>query len=198
MVTATVRLNVDGFKRLRARAPQAIVRATNRAAVSARAAMVPLMARDLGIKQGALVSGFSTTYPGLKLRNATLALMIARLAAPLRRIPLIHFGAKGPEPSRGKGSGVTYRLGGSRGQARSGFIATMRSGHRGVFVRGGKSRVTTRTRTVARRPRLPIRELFGPSLGRVFLKYRPQGRMAALTSLVKNIQSEFKYALSRS
>ena len=81
---------------------------------------------------------------------------MAQLAASLKRIPLIRWNA------RQVGRGVSYRLKGGRGRHPNAFIAAMRSGHRGVFVRG-----TTRG--------LPIKELFGPSLGHVFQKYRPEG-----------------------
>jgi len=52
--------------------------------------------------------------------------------------------------------GVSYRLSRTAGRKRieHGFIATMPSGHRGVFVRGGPSR-------------LPIREVRGPSIWKV-------------------------------
>jgi len=52
--------------------------------------------------------------------------------------------------------GVSYRLSRTAGRKRieHGFIATMPSGHRGVFARGGPSR-------------LPIREARGPSIWKV-------------------------------
>ena len=56
--------------------------------------------------------------------------------------------------------------------------------HRGVFER--------RTRK-----RLPIRELFGPSLPHVFAKFIPEALKRGEESLVKNLQSELRFALSQ-
>jgi hypothetical protein len=176
-VTLTVQVKNTGpqmFARLRAAYPQAEVRALNRAAVSARTAMVPLMAKDLGVKQG-------DVKDNVKTRNATLATRFSRLSASLKRLSLYALGAKGPVPSRGKGRGVTVK--GKRYP--HAFIATVGAGHTGVFQRR-----TTK--------RLPIFELRAASLGHVFRKYLEQGRAAALASLAKNIQSELKFALSKS
>lgn len=82
------------------------------------------------------------------------------------RIPLMEFRARGPFPSRGRGTGVSYSLPGGRGRRADAFIARMPSGHKGVFVRSSlglfdKSRGAWSLN-------LPIKELFGPSLRRVF------------------------------
>jgi hypothetical protein len=79
---------------------------------------------------------------------------------------------------------VSYRLRGSRGRIPSAFIATMASGHTGVFARKTKKR-------------LPIQELFGPSLGRVFAKYRPQGVARVLETFQKNFDHELAFAKSQ-
>lgn len=178
-VTVTVTNTIpEMFGRLRSRAPQAIVRATNRAAVSARTAMLPPMAQDLSLKQGIVKER-------VRMYEARVDRPVARLAASLKRIALYDFSAKGPVPSRGKGRGVTARMQGATHRYPEAFIATMRSGHVGVFQR-------------KRTARLPIRELFGPSIGRVFIKFRALGRARAIEALQKNIQSEFRFALSRS
>jgi hypothetical protein len=159
------------FARIKARAPQAIARSLNRAAVSARVVMVREIARDLSIKQGDVKIHHHEASPA---KHAT------RLSASLKRIPLIKFGARGPEPSRGRGTGVTARTRTRRYP--HAFIATMKSGHKGVFQR-------------MRTSRLPIRELFGPSIGHVFRKYRPLGLARAIESFNKNLQAELKFAL---
>lgn len=53
-------------------------------------------------------------------------------------------------------SGVSVRLGGKTRRLKSAFIATMKSGHEGVFRRRGKGR-------------LPIRELWAPRLSNMML-----------------------------
>jgi hypothetical protein len=159
------------------RSGRAMVRALNRAINSGRTVMVRAIAKDMGLKS-------TDVRNALRLAEASLAKPEARLAASLKQIPLIKFNARGPEPSRGKGRGVSYRLPGGRGRIPSGFIATMRSGHRGVFTRKGSGR-------------LPIEEKFGPSIGHVFRKYRPQGLARAKEAFAKNFAHEMEFARSR-
>lgn len=82
------------------------------------------------------------------------------------RIPLIEFRARGPFPSRGRGEGVSYSLPSGQGRRPDAFIGRMPSGRRGVFVRSRLG--LSRKSRGAWGPNLPIRELFGPSLSRVF------------------------------
>jgi hypothetical protein len=79
---------------------------------------------------------------------------------------------------------VSYRLPGGRGRAEHAFIATMPSGHRGVFQRSSG-------------PALPIYQLHGPSLVRVFEKFLPLGASRAREQLGKNLKSEINFVLSR-
>jgi hypothetical protein len=139
--------------------------------------MVQRIAADTGLRSGDIKKAMA-------LRNASAQSLEGRLAIGLKRIPLISFNARGQEPSRGKGRGVSYRLKGGSGRIGNAFISTMRSGHRGVFVRVGKTR-------------LPIRELFGPSLGHVFAKYRPEGIARVREAFATNFASEMKFEQSR-
>jgi hypothetical protein len=177
-VSVTVRLDLSDWERalarLRTKAPQAITRALNRAITSARVVMVREVARDLGIKQ-------ATVRDRMSVEQAKPGTERARLSASLKRIPLIEFNARGPEPSRGKGRGVAYRLGGAKRLPHA-FIATMRSGHRGVFERVGTRR-------------LPIHELKGPSIGHVFARHVDEGLARGQEALVKNLESEFRFVL---
>src|SRR4051812_44359092 len=110
--------------------PDATARALNRSIASARTAMVRAVAQDMGLKvAGVRERSF--------LYEAAPGHLEASLRFSLKRMPLIEFGAKGPVPSRGRGRGVTYRLGGATKRASNAFIATMASGHRGVFQRVG-------------------------------------------------------------
>lgn len=159
------------------RATRATVRAMNRALTSGRALMVQRIAADTGLKSGVVRKAFA-------VRNATNERLEARLGVGLKRIPLIDFNARGPFPSRGKGRGVSYRLKGGSGRIPNAFIAEMKSGHRGVFARVGKTR-------------LPIRELFGPSLGHVFAKYRPEGIAKLKEAFATNFAHEMAFESSR-
>lgn len=156
---------------------KAMVRALNRAIGSGRTLMVREISKDTGLRS-------MDVRAALPMREATFDRPEARLAASLKRIPLIKFGARGPQPSRGRGTGVAYRLSGSRGRVPTAFIATMTSGHQGVFARKAK-------------PRLPIRELFGPSLGHVFAKFRPAGVAKVQEAFAKNFSHELEFARSQ-
>ena len=179
---------VADLEGMSAKAMRGAVRAMNRAITQGWTVMSREIARDTGLRVGVV-------RDAMPISQATLARAEATFKAGLQRIPLIDFKAKGPEPSRGKGRGVSYRLPTGRGRLPSGFIATMKSGHRGVFARvGGRASAsefnpnasTLRGRAFANAlragltggpggGRLPIVEQFGPSLGHVFAKYRPLG-----------------------
>lgn len=159
----------------KAKFPAAIARALKRSGDSGRTAMVKLIADDMAIGQKRVRQDIKVNVIG--------AAGVA-IVAQGKRIPLIEFNARGPEPSRGRGRGVSYKLPGGRGRIDSAFIATMRSGHRGVFERQFDTR-------------LPIEEKFGPSVVKVFEKYQEQGVAAAQASLIKNLEHEVQYALRR-
>lgn len=169
---------------------RAMVRAVNRAIASARTVMVREIARDTGLR--------STDVRGaLPMQQASLNRPEARLAASLKKIPLIDFRATGPYPSRGKGRGVRAKLPPpGKGSYPHAFIARLRSGHEGVFERIKPSR--SRRGLPSSSPGLPIRELFGPSLGRVFAKYRPLGLARAQEVFEKNFDHEMAFARSAS
>lgn len=158
MATVTIegiRLVAEEFEGYPRRAQSAVVRALNRGMTAGRTVMSRAIAKDMGLKVG-------DTNKALRYRPATVNTPVTRLAAGFGRIPLMAFGARGTVPSRGRGRGVTYRMGAGNARTRlaNAFIARMRSGHEGVFMRKGKAR-------------LPIVELRGPSVGHVFAKFRP-------------------------
>jgi hypothetical protein len=90
---------------------------------------------------------------------------------------------------------VSYRLPSGRGRVETGFIATMPSGHRGVFKRpGALGRRVQGPRAQGSRGRLPIVELFGPSLPKVLEKFLPVFRDRAQEALIKTLQHEIRWA----
>jgi hypothetical protein len=168
-----------------------IRRSLKRAAVAGRQAIVKDLSDDTGL-------------PTSKARAAVVVNVVSDKQVNLEvsgaRIPLIQFGARGPEPSRGKGRGVSYRNpgGSSRGRLPHGFIATLSSGHRGVFERTG--RFTTRpSKRKGGKPvrRETIAEKFGPSLVHVFRKYVPVAQERALEALATSLKTEIDFALKR-
>ncbi len=99
------------------------------------------------------------------------------------RIPLIRFAARKIK------SGISYKIKrtGTRERIKSAFKATMSSGHRGVFARRGENR-------------LPIVELRGPSMGRVFERDRGILRRTLRRinkKLIKNIDAQVKFLLRK-
>lgn len=176
--------DISGFRRelrsLGTKAPLAAARALNRSMASVQTQAVRELAGDLGIAQ-------RDVRRGMALQRATRSKLSATLTVTGRRIPLIAFKAKGPEPSRGRGR-VTYRIGSrARTTVAGAFITTMRSGHRGVFRRRGI-------------PRLPILELFGPSLPRVFTQAKITAARTRLAAelLAKNLAHEIRFLVSGS
>lgn len=175
---ATIELHGDqaieiDLREFPAKVTRATVRALNRAIGSGRTFMVREVARDTGILSRAV-------RDAMVMREASANHLVASLAARLKRIPLIDFKAKGPEPSRGRGRGVTYRLPSGKGRIETAFIAIMKSGHRGVYRRKGTAR-------------LGIVELKGPSLGHVFAKYRALGLARALEVFQTNFDHELDF-----
>lgn len=153
--------------------PIAISRAMNRTIGSVQTAAVREVARDTGLRS-------RDVRKAMALERATVQALVAVLRITGRRIPLLAFAARQVR------LGVTYRGRLGRGLVRSAFVATMRSSHRGVFKRW-----TPR--------RLPIVELFGPSLPHVFLKAAIIDTLKALAGplLEKNLKHEVDFLLRR-
>lgn len=151
---------------------KATVRSLNRAIVSGQAVIARLIATDTGLKVKDVKAAFT-------LSQATDAAPDASVSAGFKRIPLIQFNAKdsGSKLTKALGGGVSYNVGDMRKAIPNAFIATMKTGHRGVFVRVG-------------RKRLPIKELFGPSIGKVFLKFQFDGQRRAEDAFLANFEHE--------
>jgi hypothetical protein len=126
--------------------PTVMSRAINKTAASARTEIVRGIAAQVKLKQ-------SDIRKATRVTKATRRVWQAFVDVLDRRIPLIKFGARQTK----KGVSYVVEKGGPRKLIETAFIETMPSGHRGVFRR---YRPTT--------PRLPIIELFGPSIGNLF------------------------------
>ena len=178
-MAVTMRLNLQPLKKFQRVVGVATSRAINKSSVSVRAVGSRALSQDLALRVG-------DVRKELVLTRATAQTQEARISVRGRRLPLILFGATGPQPSRGRGRGVSYRFGRGRKRIASAFIATMRSGHKGVFRRILKAS-------------LPIVELFGPSLAVAFTR---RGVKKAMTDryaevMPKNLQHEILFELQR-
>lgn len=176
-VALDVKRFAKDLEQLGNRAPAVMARAVNRGAVAGKTAMVRAVAKDTGIQQRAIEKD-------LRIDKATRFAPVASIEIRGRRLPLIAFQARGPEPSKGKGRGVSYRLPTGRGRIGNAFIATMPSGHRGVYKR-------------LRTARLPIAELFGPSLPHVFEKFLNVFAEAAGAAFAKTLEHDIGFAQSQ-
>jgi len=185
-------LEIEAFRKdlleLGARAPLIMARALNRAAVSGQTAMVKVIVDNTGLQS-------KYVKRAIVLDKANRTRPVVALTIKGARIPLIAFGARGPEPSRGRGRGVSYGMKGGRSRIPNAFIATVGiGGHRGVFKRIGASRSKS---PGAWSKNLPIRELRGPSVPHVFEKKLDVFKAAAQESLVKNLASEIGFEKSK-
>lgn len=123
---------------------KAVSRALNKTAVAARTKIVRRIAAETSIIQ-------RNIRRAVTLRRASYRKWQAIIRIGGRPLPLIWFRARQTR------AGVTFQLRKAEGRktAEHAFIARMPSGWRGVYRRVG-------------RRRLPIRQLFGPSVGEAF------------------------------
>lgn len=154
------------------------VRAMNRAVKSGRQFLATRIAEDTGLKT-------TVVREAVALTEASFADPQAILRSTLKRIPLEDFGARGPIPTRGRGRGVTANT--RRRVYPDLFRLRLKTGHVGVFGRVTPSEGKS---AGAWSKNLPIQEKFGPSIGRVFTKYRNGARDAMLESFEKNFDHE--------
>lgn len=164
-------LNIDGaLQKLgatRIGSTKAIQRALNKTAITARAQSARSI-RDAGydIKIGAIKDTFT-------LRRATDADLRAVVKSTGSPIPLIKYGAR----QTAKGVSVSVKQG--RKVIAHAFIATMSSGHQGVFLRTDKSRKKVTRKGKTYYSGLPIKELFGPSIPSAFANQTVQDQVIA-------------------
>jgi hypothetical protein len=160
-------------------APAMMARALNRAGVSGKTAMKKAVAGDTGIAQRAIEKNIKVD----KANKTQPAVAITISGAP---IPLLNFQGRGPEPSRGKGKGATYRSpAGGRKQVLGGFITKVGKGqHRGIFIRRQKKR-------------LPIVERKTPAMPHWFEKRLDTFKESAQESLVKNLRNDIAFRRSK-
>jgi Prophage minor tail protein Z (GPZ) len=162
---------LEVLQRYPRRTTKATMRALNRALTSGNAELARLIAKDMGLK-------VSEVKAALKSTPATETRLEVKLSASAKRIPLAKFAARQTR------KGVSYNLGaggGGRKVLAHSFIATVGSGHTGVF-----------TRKTAKR--LPIDQKFGPSIGGVLARYRRQGIAKMRETFDARLAHELRFA----
>lgn len=178
VITVRVSDNVDQFIRQLDQlgkdvADKATVSALNKVAAQARtAAAKTIRAAGYNLKA-------SVIKDQMRISKASPSRLIATVTARGKPIPLINYGAR---PVSG---GVSVNVLKGRKVIAHAFIATMPSGHRGVFIRQGSThkKVVKGGRVVLER--LPIKQLFGPSVPDAM------GNAAVMQALQDLVQTKF-------
>ena len=165
-----------------------IARALKRTGTTSAALLARKVGDDLGLGVMFAKREISTT---VNVEEQTV-----RIATAGSRIPLSRFGARGPQPTKGrKGSAVSALKFGKRERYEGAFLATVGAGgHLGVFRR---AQTLTRKSAGAWSLNLPIRELYGPSIVQVFGKFLPEAAEQGMQTLGKNLEHELQFALSQ-
>lgn len=193
MIRVEIKSNIEDVRRRFATLAKdveekATVSALNRTATTVRAAAVREIRKEYpGLKAGGIRDELAIT-------RATRARLEATVTLRGSRIPLINFGARQTR------RGVSVQVKRGRTIIPHAFIATMKNGHRGVFVRikGGKPlqfRYGPGSRIAKKGRDLPIAELTGISLPRAFVNRNVQAvlkRLAADT-FTKNFAAGLAY-----
>lgn len=175
-----VRRQQKGYKR-------ASVRALNKTATQGRNQSSRTIRKTLNVKAGA-------AKKLLSVKRANTTTMTSAVRATYKKIPLIKFnGVK--ELKRG-GVSVKVRKDRPPMRLRSAFIATMPSGHRGVFYRKGPKRVRKSGRWKGQL-RQPIYEAHGPTVQQVFGEKLPTIVKVTESLLFKILDHELEYELRK-
>jgi hypothetical protein len=157
--------------------------AINKVTTQARTQASRNIARTYGLPASAVKKSLYVS-PRANFRSIT-----AAIKAEGVNLPLIVFSARQTR------AGVTVRVKGGRQLVRSAFIATMKSGHRGVFGRGryGQQGFTPG------KARLPITELVGVGVPTAFKNAQVLAAMRALIDekFPTIMRAEIAFRLSR-
>lgn len=163
---------------------KAVVAALNRCVQMARTdASRELRAEGYAIKARAIKAAAS-------VRKAATGHLVAVLSISRKPIALIEFAA------RQTNTGVSVKVHKARKVIRHAFIAKMPSGHLGVYMRKDGSRhVYRRQAGKVVSSQLPIRELYGPSVGGMYGNARVQAAMAR--SIAANFERRLRHEMER-
>lgn len=180
MAEARVSIRGDRSKGIPKIMAMAATRALKRAAVSARAELSRGLNKETGVRVKVIKPRLTMKLPSPDDLEA-----IVRVSG--RRIPAIEYRAKQTP------TGVIFGTGSSRALLKGAFIATMKSGHRGVYSRQRPSR--SRKGKPRSSPGLPIFERFGVPLSIVAL--RTDILKSALAVGEASFQKNFEHELKR-
>jgi hypothetical protein len=133
----------------------ATMRALNRAIITTRADVSSRLNKETGVRVKVIKKRLLVIPP--KIDNLEATLRISGIP-----VPAVEYRAKQTP------TGVAFGTGSSRVFLKGAFLATMKTGHRGVYSRSRPSR--SRKGKPRSSPALPIFERFGPPLSTVALR----------------------------
>lgn len=197
-LTGPIEIEIDKGSRLRAewlfrRSPKILDRAlrnaANRTVDWLRNHVAEMLQRELGTRS-------NRVKRSLQVIRARVRTPIATLVIKRKNVPIWQLDARQTK------RGVSYQRGGQRRFIEHAFIAAMRSGHKGVFLRRALKRTGAAPQRRPRRrkapgvfPDLPIAELFGPRLT-TLIRQRPELleriRAMAADKFRQNLDSQVK------
>ncbi|MBS0368422.1 MAG: phage tail protein [Proteobacteria bacterium] len=163
---------------------KAVVRALNEVADQAKVrAAREIRAQGYNLKA-------ATIKKAITITRAKPGVLVAVVRAVGRPVPLIQF--DGRQDRKGR---VTVKVKGGRKIVKDAFIATMPTGHRGIYVRQGDTHKKVRRNDRVRWYGLPIHELYGPSIPAVFGNQVIQEALEALVreKLPRILQHEIAF-----
>lgn len=162
--------------------PKVFSTALNKTATTARKEAAQKISAASGVK-------VNIVRNRIKLTKATYTRWISKIAIYARRIPIIKLlkgRVRDGERTFEVPTNIPMFVQG-KGEPESPFFQTMPSGHFGLFERMGPKR-------------LPIREVFGPSLGEIFegsFGILSAVHRNAMTNLAKNVEGQVRRVLSK-
>lgn len=182
MAEARVTIRGDRTKGIPKIMALAASRALKRAAISARAHLSSALNKETGVR-------IKVIKPRLLIIHATPDKLEALIRVGGTPVPAIEYRAKQTP------AGVIFGTGSSRALLKGAFLATMKSGHRGVYSRSRPTR--SRKGKPRSSPALPIFERFGPPLSIIALRTEILKSALAVgeASFKKNFEHELKRGL---
>jgi hypothetical protein len=181
-VSARVTIRADHTKSIVRETALATLRALNRAIITTRADVSRRLNKDTGVRVKIIKRRLVIIPPKIEHLEATLRID----GTP---VPAREYRAKQTP------TGVTFGTGSSRAFLKGAFLATMKSGHKGVYSRARPSR--SRKGKPRSSPALPIFERFGPPLSIVALRTAilDASRTVGEQALRKNLAHEMRRRL---
>lgn len=199
MISLDVTADVQAVERMLHRLNSREVRrgaavALNRTITTVRKEAVKDLKEVVGTELGLGAGGLKKSIKMFRA-SARLGGLIAKLVPSGRAIPLINFKAR---PTK---TGVSHSAWGKRQIAKGAFIRKMPGGHKGVFRRLPAQFMSRRTagRPATSSPNLAIKEMWGPSLPREFVRKRVMSGMQSIARRhwPKNFTNEMKFRIKK-